>query len=77
MSEKIKRPRDISQLVKLVVGITTGKVEQPKEKLSRKKHADVELGRLGGLKGGKSRAKQLTTEQGADMAKRPLKKMAT
>lgn len=70
---KPKRPRDPNQLAKLVVDIATGEAERPEDKLSRKNPAAVELGRLGGLKGGKSRAKKLTAEQRSEIAKKAAK----
>ncbi len=58
-----KRPRDINQLAKLIVDVTTGKDKVPEDKPTGKNKAAVELGRLGGLKGGKARAAKLTPEQ--------------
>jgi hypothetical protein len=64
-----KRPRDPNQLGKLVVDIATGEVEgTPQE--SEKNPAAVELGRKGGLKGGKARADSLTAEERSEAAKR-------
>jgi hypothetical protein len=64
-----KRPRDPNQLGKLVVDIATGEVEdeQPDE---GKNPAAVELGRKGGLKGGKARAQRMTAEQRREAAKK-------
>jgi hypothetical protein len=64
-----KRPRDPNQLGKLIVDIATGEAEgaQPDE---GKNSAAVELGRKGGLKGGKARAAKLTPEQRSESAKR-------
>jgi hypothetical protein len=64
-----KRPRDPNQLGKLIVDIATGEVEdeQPDE---GKNPAAVELGRKGGLKGGKARAQRMTAEQRREAAKK-------
>ncbi|HST32710.1 MAG TPA: hypothetical protein VLJ80_04215 [Solirubrobacteraceae bacterium] len=64
-----KRPRDANQLAKLVTDIATGEAEDdaPDE---GKNPAAVELGRKGGLKGGKARAESMTAEQRHQAAKR-------
>jgi hypothetical protein len=70
-SSKKSRPSDISQLARAIVEETTGESlahqglpKQPPQKPSRKKNpAAVALGKLGGKKGGKARAKKLTPEQ--------------
>jgi len=64
-----KRPRDPNQLAKLVVDIATGE-EQDEPTDEGKNPAAVELGRLGGLKGGKARAEKLTPEQRSAIAKK-------
>src|SRR5438552_15724786 len=57
-----KRPRDPNQLAKLIVDISIGEAEkQPPPR--PKNPAAVKLGRLGGLKGGKARANNLTPKQ--------------
>jgi hypothetical protein len=60
---KPKRPRDINQLAKFIVDVSTGEAELPECQLTGKNPAAVELGKLGGKKGGKARAKNLTAEQ--------------
>ncbi len=63
MEKKPKRPRDISQLAKFIVDQATDE-DKPKEpEQPEKNKAAQELGRLGGLKGGKARAEKLTEEQ--------------
>lgn len=66
-----KRPRDANQLAKSIVDIATGEVEdrEPTPQEQGKDPAAVNLGRRGGLKGGKARASKLTPEQRADIAK--------
>lgn len=64
-----KRPRDPSQLGKLIVDIATGEVEDTAPD-DGKNPAAVELGRKGGLKGGKARAAKLTANERSEAAKR-------
>jgi hypothetical protein len=64
-----KRPRDANQLGKLIVDIATREVEDAREDAG-KDPAAVALGRKGGLKGGKARAKKMTAEQRSAAARR-------
>ena len=66
-----KRPRDANQLAKSIVDIATGETEdrEPTPEEQGKDPAAVSLGRRGGLKGGKARAKALTSEQRAEIAR--------
>jgi len=64
-----KRPRDPNQLAKLIVDIATGEGEDTAPD-NGKNPAAVELGRKGGLKGGKARAARMTPEQRSEAAKR-------
>jgi hypothetical protein len=63
MARTPKRPRDPNQLAHLVVAIATGEVEDSTPADMGKNPAAVELGRLGGKKGGKARAAALTPEE--------------
>lgn len=74
-----KRPRDPNQLGKLIVDIATGQVRDeapapasPEEE--GKDPAAVSLGRRGGLKGGKARAKKLTAERRQEIARKAAAK---
>ena len=69
---KPKRPRDTNQLAKSIVDLATGETEDP-DPYNGKDPAAVELGRKGGLKGGKARAKALTAKQRSDIAKKAAK----
>jgi len=71
MKDKKKRPRDIFQLAASIVAEATGE-EQPVE-TTTKNQAAVELGRLGGLKGGKARANKLTPERRKEIAQKAAK----
>jgi hypothetical protein len=59
-TKRLKRPRDPIQLGKLIVDIATGQVEDRED--DGRDAAAVELGRKGGLKGGKTRAARLSAE---------------
>ena len=75
MSKPPKRPRDPNQLGKLIVDLATGNAsEYEKDSIPEGKnpHA-VALGRLGGKKGGKARAKKLTPERRSAIAKKAAK----
>lgn len=64
-----KRPRDVNELARRLVDEATG--EQPKYDPDEGKNpAAVELGRRGGLKGGKARAAKLTAEQRSEAARK-------
>ena len=61
---------EINEIAFRVVSEATGE-ETPREQPSREKnHAAVELGRRGGLKGGKARAQKLTPEQRKQIARK-------
>ncbi|MBS1596362.1 MAG: histone H1 [Bacteroidetes bacterium] len=64
---KQKRPRDPNQLAKLITDLSTGEITEPKPE---KNAAAVALGRLGGLKGGKARAANLSPEKRKAIAKK-------
>lgn len=65
-----RRPRDPNQLAKLIVDIATGEAEEPTSEEPPKNAAAVELGRKGGLKGGKARAEGMTAAERSASAKK-------
>lgn len=68
---KSKKPTDINILAKSIVGEAT---EKPTPKKPHKKNpAAVALGRLGGLKGGKARAKKLSAKKRKEIAQKAAK----
>lgn len=70
-SRNPKRPRDLNQLAKSIVDEATGQtepIEDTRDPLA------VELGRRGGLKGGKARAAKLTAEQRSEIARKAAAK---
>ncbi|HUF56599.1 MAG TPA: histone H1 [Thermohalobaculum sp.] len=66
---KAKRPRDANQLAKFIVDVATGEAEDEAPD-DGKDRAASELGRLGGLKGGKARAERLSAEERKAIARR-------
>jgi hypothetical protein len=72
MSDHRKRPRDPSQLAKLIVDIAAGEIEdrKPTPAEEGKNPAAVALGRLGGLKGGVARAAKLTVKEKTAIARK-------
>jgi hypothetical protein len=68
-----KRPRDPNQLGKLIVDLSTGDASEPVEVAPTdegKDPAAVSLGRRGGLKGGKARAKALSAKRRKEIAQK-------
>lgn len=69
MATRPKRPRDPNQLAKLIVDLSTGEAQDtnPDE---GKNPAAVQRGHLGGIKGGKARAKSLTPKNRSEIARK-------
>jgi hypothetical protein len=70
---KRKRPRDLNQLAKFIVDVSTGDAELPEYQPDDKNPAAVELGKMGGKKGGKARAKNLSAEERSAIARKVAK----
>ena len=66
-----RRPRDLNQLAKRLVDESTG--DAPAETPDERDPAAVELGRRGGLKGGKARAERMTPEERSEAARRAVR----
>lgn len=64
MAKRPKRPRDPSQLAKLIVDIATGEVENVRPAVPKAGQ------RKGGLKGGKARARKLSAGKRTAIAKK-------
>ncbi|CAN5601061.1 hypothetical protein BH24ACT15_BH24ACT15_34510 [soil metagenome] len=62
-----KRPRDLNALAASIVNDAT--TEDRPEPVDTRDPAAVELGRRGGLKGGRARAEKLTAEQRTEIAR--------
>lgn len=69
---KVKHP-DIFQLARAIVEEATDEDKEKKEEAPTKNQAAVELGRLGGLKGGKARKDKLTPERRKEIAQKAAK----
>ncbi len=69
MAKKVKRPKDANQLAKSIVDLATGETKEPLPQ-DEVKAAAAALGRLGGLKGGKARAKSLSPKKRSEIAKK-------
>jgi hypothetical protein len=65
-----KEPRDVNRLAFDVVRSFTSGEDFPEKEERAKNPAAVELGRLGGLKGGKARAEKLSAKQRREIAKK-------
>jgi hypothetical protein len=70
MKHKSKRPRDPNQLAHAIIGIATGEITDIDSAESDKNPHAVELGRLGGKKGGRARAENLSPQQRKDIARK-------
>jgi hypothetical protein len=68
-----KRPKDTNQLAHMIAGLATGHIQEETPQSDKNPHA-VELGRLGGLKGGKARAKKLKKHERIAIAKKAAEK---
>jgi hypothetical protein len=67
-TKRKKRPRDPLSLAKLIGDIATGQVEDSEP--DNRNPAAVEMGRLGGRKGGRARAEKLSPEQRQEIARK-------
>jgi hypothetical protein len=68
---KKKRPRDLNRLAfSILEDATPEDRAKPPTYESEKNPAAVELGRLGGKKGGRARAQKLTPEERAEIARK-------
>jgi len=65
-SDRLKRPRDVSQRAKLIVEIATGEVEDRDPEAPQKDQKAAELGK----KGGAARAKKMTPKQRKEIAQK-------
>ena len=72
MAKKTKRPKDTNQLAKSIVDIATG---ENKDTPTPEQASSIaaQLGRLGGLKGGKARAAKLSAKRRSEIAKAAAK----
>jgi hypothetical protein len=64
-----KRPADLNRLAASIVASATSDEPEP-DPCEGKNPAAVELGRRGGLKGGRARAEKLTPEERSEIARK-------
>jgi hypothetical protein len=69
MPKRSSKPRDLNKLASAIVDDATSDEPAP-DPDEGKDPAAVELGRRGGLKGGKARARRLSKQERSDQAKR-------
>jgi hypothetical protein len=73
MPKRSSKPRDTNQLAKAIVDQSTDPDDTGDDPYEGKNPAAVELGRLGGKKGGKARAEKLTPEERSEIARKAAK----
>ena len=67
-------PRDPIEAARRLVDVATGRAHVETEPVSEQNPVAVALGRLGGLKGGKARAKSLSKKKRTEIAKKAAAK---
>jgi hypothetical protein len=67
MSKTPKRPKDPNQLAKMMIDIGSGEIQNDNDSELSPMAA---LGRVGGQKGGKARAENLSAERRAEIAQK-------
>jgi hypothetical protein len=70
MTKKSPKPRDTNSMAAAIVAQATDPDDHGDDPYEGKKPAAVELGRLGGQRGGKARAEKLTAEERSAIAKK-------
>jgi hypothetical protein len=66
-----RRPKDVNQLAKYIVDMSTGQIPKEEPPQEREKNpAAVALGKLGASKGGKARAESLSARKRSEIAKK-------
>jgi hypothetical protein len=68
MQKRSRMPRDTNQLATMVTAMATGLASKEPPAIDTRNPAAVALGRLGGLKGGKARAKAMTKKARSEAA---------
>ena len=70
MPKRSSKPRDLNAMASAIIAQSTDPEDKGDDPYEGKNPAAVELGRLGGQKGGKARAAKLTAEERSEQAKR-------
>jgi hypothetical protein len=73
IKNKNSRSKDENVLAKKMVDFIIEETEKDSQQLPEKNPAAVYLGRLGGLKGGKARAKKLSAQKKSEIASKAAK----
>lgn len=74
MAKKSPKPRDVNSMAARIVAQSVDPDDQGVDPYEGKNPAAVELGRLGGQKGGRARAAKLTAEQRSEIARKAAAK---
>jgi hypothetical protein len=72
MATRPSRPRDLNQLAKLIVNLSTGEAAEAHPNAG-KDSAAIERGRAGGIKGGAARRDALSERKRIDIARKAAK----
>ena len=70
MAKRSSKPRDTNQLAKALVEQSVNPDDEGDDPYEGKNPHAVELGRMGGKKGGKARAEKLTAEERSEIARK-------
>ena len=70
MAKRSSKPTDLNKRAAAIVAQSTDPDDEGDDPYEGKNRAAVELGRLGGLKGGKARAAKLTPEKRSEIARK-------
>jgi len=70
MAKAKKLPKDVNERAVMIAQMATGEVEKIPEETDLIKLAASAMGRKGGLKGGKARAKSLSAKRRSEIAKK-------
>jgi hypothetical protein len=70
MAKRSSKPRDTNAMAAAIVAQSTDPEDQGDDPYEGKNPAAVELGKLGGQKGGKARAARLTPQERSEIAKK-------
>jgi hypothetical protein len=74
MPNRSRKTKGVNELAKSIVDRATGAAPEPEGRTPEKNPAAVELGRLGGLKGGPARASKLSKKRRQEIARKAAKK---
>jgi hypothetical protein len=69
-AKRPRRPRDTNQLAHTIIGIATGAIVETDSPEPEKNPHAVELGRLGGKRGGRARADKLSPTERAAISRK-------